>query len=674
MTEITKLEAQKRKSDIDPRRPPDHELLIQTSKRFADNCDSQTRLMTRTPDSILEPMNKVQKYLQSFSCSNRKALWHLINYFIQYGGVIITNDTNRRFFFDQGQFERIIEASRKRVVPEMPVDPQERLDYFAPPIDPVDEKVDSPAEEPLTPESIRTMVSEEARESLNGLSHQYPRLTSIIEELGLLAQHSFQGDRKEATSASFALAMILDELLSEIRRQIEDEALETLAGEISTTPTRTHGCDVSIKIKSLQQFIAPLQRRLDGLRRAQTVVEDDRSYIQNEIIDQELKPRLEFSSKEDCQLITAAIERAYEKIEEIDAYIQKLLRLRSPIEDQLKDLLRLQNALKVCQMAPPVEHFEEVSAGTDILSAPPEFDEEELLSWQASEAPILPPEDAEDTNEVPDGTPCSLEDETLIIAAYQIIGTRKSSWKVADALFKLGLLGSDSKRRGNIISTAREISRRDQPPLTFCGRMSKKYALYMQSTAATGDTGAIIPTELHERLRSLCATTKPPKPETEPTPAVSPAVTPAENSAKTSPVDSAPLPVLAKNDTKTRIIRLRNDVTTEVECQRTNELTQLQKQIIAVFCLGGKVRTLFKIASVMRNANCFDPMIDYKNAYKQIFKACLELNKSQTFLRFCGSLGGKVLYGVSPDAEISWLDQVFTPEQQETIRRLFAQK
>ena len=128
----TTVEVVFRESDLNPvHSPPDYQLLNQIASRFADNCNPQNKVMDRGPESILLPMSRVQKYIATLRGAEKKALWRLINYLIQYGGIIMTND--RRFIYDAEQFAKIIDASKKKIRPEISHDLQERLEYFIPP-------------------------------------------------------------------------------------------------------------------------------------------------------------------------------------------------------------------------------------------------------------------------------------------------------------------------------------------------------------------------------------------------------------------------------------------------------------------------------------------------------------------------------------------------------------
>src|SRR3989339_1621963 len=120
-----------RTSEIDPRRqPPDSELLRQIKDRFASSVNKETNQLIRSPDSILQPMNRVQKYLQKLPFSPNKAIWQFINYLVQYGVLFMTDDPTRRYFFDAEQLDELIRAGQYREVPKIIHDMRQRLQSF----------------------------------------------------------------------------------------------------------------------------------------------------------------------------------------------------------------------------------------------------------------------------------------------------------------------------------------------------------------------------------------------------------------------------------------------------------------------------------------------------------------------------------------------------------------
>lgn len=645
------IEAQARTSEISPLAPPDIQLLEQICSRFADNCDPNTHLMTRDPESILVPMNKVEKYVAGQPIGNaKKVLWRLINYFIQFGGIILTNDTERRYFFDEEQFRRIIDAARKKIIPQMPIDKQTRLQSFL-------AKGAKPAEKKkLTPYEISKILATEITELLSTRLAEFPPAESVVAELNSLVASVFSGEKSRVTETALSLSLAIDSLIRAAQGAGIDQAIEALSEQKEKEPPQAivsaFGCDVSEKKRLIQSLVEPLQRQLETVQGIQTQVENRLARIKQDIIGQELEPLLTMTEGKEHKKIAAAIERAYEKAELLKAYIAELLKIREPLEQQLRELLRRLNALRVCEMSQPLPtQVNEIK-----ISRPPEFDEEELLVWEPPEA-----ESKEETT-----SPAEEENpllEKLLVEAYLIAGKRCSSWRMGDALFELDLIGQDPKIRGAVMATCRTISQKNPPPLKYRGSISRRHKIYaVNADLCRGMTFSVIPMELHDRLRQLLAK----KPLAE-----------QKESSPPEQTDSLPATKVqaARQTVKTKRRPSPRKKKPLITFSATG-LSEEEKVIVAVFYVTGHNRTVKKISSIITRLKLFsgDPSSDA--TFRKIFELCDRFSKetANPFLRFFGKVGINLTYGVPKSTVLPWIETVLPAEIQQKIKEFVQPK
>src|SRR3989339_515151 len=371
-------------SEIDPRRqPPDSELLRQIKDRFASSVNKETNQLLRSPDSILQPMNRVQKYLQKLPFAPNKAIWHFINYLVQYGALIMTDDPPRRYFFDTEQLDELIRAGRYREVPVLKSEPKTRLAAFL-------SNVHQTARRVLSAAETKALFVSDMFELLKGLCEEHPEIENVIYALGQTVADSHSADAAKTQNLSATLALTLEQSLRQIVTRVESQSLELVAAMTPSAPVSVGQTREELSTKNipgaetrliaLTGDIAKLQAQLDRLRREQNLIEHYLSDVKQRVLEEELIPRLNFAEAENMKRVELAIERAHAKADELNEYIGKLLTMQAPIDNRLRELQRLQSALKICatgqNQTPPV-------LSESVMPARPTYDADELLDWQS---------------------------------------------------------------------------------------------------------------------------------------------------------------------------------------------------------------------------------------------------------------------------------------------------
>ena len=489
-------------SEIDPRRqPPDSELLRQIKDRFSSNADKETNQLLRSPDSILQPMNRAQKYLQKLPFAPNKAIWHFINYLVQYGGLIMTDDPTRRYFFDADQLDEIIRAGQRREVPNLKHAGQSRLTSFLAKT----EKSGATAR-PLSATEIKALVTGDMFDLLKNLAEEHPEIEGLIQSLGNTVEICCAAEPKKTQEAIAALALFLDESLRRIISRVESQALELVAATTTNAASASEkrAADFHLRLIDLSGETAKLQAQLDRLRREQNLIEHYLLDVKQHVLEEELKPRLNFAEAEDLKKIELAIERAHAKADELNEYIGKLLAMQAPIDNRIRELQRLQSALKICAAS----QGKTLSAlPTGNIPARPAYDQDELLNWQN----ISLPDELESTviTDLSAFTP----DEKLLIAAFQVLGRKTSTGKMAHALCAIGLADAQRKREHELRNVCRSLSEKEPPPIRYAGSVAR-CAIYMHSgSVVIGNVNAII--TANKQVELLAMFQKPtPEPET----------------------------------------------------------------------------------------------------------------------------------------------------------------
>lgn len=499
-----------RTSEIDPRRqPPDSELLRQIKDRFASSVNKETNQLLRSPDSILQPMNRVQKYLQKLPFSPNKAIWQFINYLVQYGVLIMTDDPTRRYFFDDGQLDELTRAGQYREVPQIKHDIRQRLKSFIAKADKSKTGV-----HPLSPAEVKALVTGDLFDLLKEMAKEHPEIENLIQSFGDMMQTCLSADPTKTQNAIAEFALTIEDSLRCVINRVESQSLELVTAIASASPDstgqtpaasqeRNHSA-TQTRLIELAGNITKWQSQLDRLRREQNLVEHYLSDVKLHVLEEELNPRLNFAEAEDLKKIELAIERAHAKADELNEHIEKLLKLQAPIDARIRELQRLQSALKICAG----QEKEWPTLAVSDLPARPTYDADELLDWQSVDL------SEEMTTTLMTDLTAFTADEKLLIAAFQVIGQKTSGSKMARALFSLGLAGTQPERERELRQVCRSISEKEPPPIRYTGCASR-YAIYMHSgSVVIGNVKAIIPENKQSELLAMFQ--KPtPEPETD---------------------------------------------------------------------------------------------------------------------------------------------------------------
>lgn len=486
-----KLSIVRKTSEIDPRRqPPDSELLKQIKDRFSNNADKSTKLLLRSPESIMEPMNRVKNYLQKFPFAPNKALWHFINYLVQYGALIMTDDPTRRYFFDTEQLDELIRAGQRREVPVVKYEPESRLAAF------LSGSHQAPLRS-LSAEEIKALFVSDMFDLLKNICEEHPEAEALIHALGHTVAGGCAANPTKAQSLSANLALTLEETLRKIVTRVENQALELVTMteprlEPQKEVAKEKVPDVIGRLTTLSAQVNDWQSQLDRLRREQNCVEHYLSDVKQRVLEEELKPRLNFAEADDLKKVELAIERAHAKTDELNEHIEKLLTLQAPIENRIRELQRWQSALKICVAS----QEKELTAVPAIALPPrPTYDADELLNWQAID---LTEEMA--TTIVTDLSAFTAE-ERLLIAAFQVIERKTSTGKMAHALVALGLSGGRSEKE--LRHTCRQLSEREPPVIRYVGSVAQCAIYRHAGSVVIGNVNAIIPENKQTELLAM---------------------------------------------------------------------------------------------------------------------------------------------------------------------------
>ena len=498
-------------SEIDPRRqPPDSELLRQIKDRFASSVNKETNQLLRSPDSILQPMNRVQKYLQKLPFSPNKAIWQFINYLVQYGVLIMTDDPTRRYFFDDGQLDELTRAGQYREVPQIKHDIRQRLKSFIAKADKSKTGV-----HPLSPAEVKALVTGDLFDLLKEMAKEHPEIENLIQSFGDMMQTCLSADPTKTQNAIAEFALTIEDSLRCVINRVESQSLELVTAIASASPDstgqtpaasqeRNHSA-TQTRLIELTGEVVKLQSQLERLRREQNLSEHYLADVNQRVLEEGLKPRLNFAEAEEMKRVELAIERAHAKADELNEHIGKLLTMQAPIDKRIRELVRLQSALKICAAS----HAQTLSAVPEsVMPTRPTYDAAELLDWQSVDL------SEEMTTTLMTDLTAFTADEKLLIAAFQVIGQKTSGSKMARALFSLGLAGTQPERERELRQVCRSISEKEPPPIRYTGCASR-YAIYMHSgSVVIGNVKAIIPENKQSELLAMFQ--KPtPEPETD---------------------------------------------------------------------------------------------------------------------------------------------------------------
>ena len=446
-----------------------------------------------TPFNILSRNTKLKAYLVRQKGNFGALLKDLICYIIEQGGLIATNDPQRKYVMDRDRFHKLSLVASRGISSLSDYNRQERLYEILglastdSPSDaaPAENLDDTNQEEDditavssaITAQEIRGYVNLLATDGLNGLIAAYPELADLPGLLGLLAVHSAKGREDD-----------LEEVLGDVvrlvhafRDRIDADALDVIEAFKPDAPApkadQITAQQVEIQIRLLQgekTRLTPLLQRISALKLA----EDKRlETLEFTIIEQDLQERLSAAKRspatsKDVPILEAALDRAEAKAEELRNHIDELGDILSPIKAAIDKINRRITALTLLGQVFQATTFEEPT-----LPPAPEFDVDHLLDWRTAVPDETPEPDAPQDDE--EGNPEASSDEKkgkittsssssgtlpdievtedFVLALFRMLGQR-TSLRIGNTLIKLGLI--QQREISLIFTTAKNLSDR----------------------------------------------------------------------------------------------------------------------------------------------------------------------------------------------------------------------
>ena len=221
--------------------PPPANIVRKCSNLFGKNggYHSPPVLGTNKPIELLSSTTVVMNYVRRTSGSNSVLIRDLYRFFVQHGGLIITNDPGRRIVFDRKRFHQLalLQSSGSNSL-ESGYDRQKRLlqllglaaketfqsTMVTAELPALDLSANDQALTPLAADDVRTFVGLAGEEALGSLAATYPVLEPLVKNLALLGVHSAKGREHGITETIDEISR----LLHSFRDKVDDDALRVI--------------------------------------------------------------------------------------------------------------------------------------------------------------------------------------------------------------------------------------------------------------------------------------------------------------------------------------------------------------------------------------------------------------------------------------------------------------
>jgi hypothetical protein len=622
--------------------PPDFGLLQKLYSRFnAQLRPGSVCVLNKNPTDILSSMMRVNKFCATRKGKKKTVLRNLINYMVEFGGLIITNDPDNVFLFDHAQFRRLMESTKRREIPIIPHDLTERAHQLLEikfEEEETPEKTETTTEpqtgtapKAITANMVREIVIQKGDESFAQLIEEYPHLETLPTELGILALYSVKRRETELQDSVFALSVYVEELVRNIETQAIDMLLEDGAPEASTAPSSS--CDIEAQIRAIRNMIDPIKNVIAEIRQAQAETEEELDTVEVNIIDR-MQERLRYTTDADDQeRLHRAIARAQEVAQKLQDHLDHLGELLAPYTKRMQHLTSRINAIRLAHSA-----IAEVELPEIVLPEAPNVDEECLNNW--SDINISPPK--LDT--------CQLtEEEKLVLAAYMIVPSKngKSSNKMEQALAHIG------QPVTALLSVAQKLSDHNPKLLNVRSGFGRTFFFWAVKNIEL-DVTSVIPPEQHQVLRDFFDI--PPR-------------TKKKTQTTTGQIEGGATVTLTLKDPEVNLDHLD-----------PNSLTEDEKLVLAIFKVASRRRTLNKVANLVTDMDLLglgSGKQNFRNNLDRVLEVCNRLTKepSAMFLRFCGCLKGRSdrsMYAITAPDMVDWIDEFLTPDQVDFIQDYFS--
>lgn len=374
----------------------------------------------------------------------------IVAYLAQFGGLIITNDPDRRYIFDKEQCYRVVNAARRDQRPNNPNENQrqQRLYQLLGETMP-EELLVSPSTAKKEARDARNKIEQTLSTQLTDMLAEFPTLASLIRQISQLSQVAWE--RKDDAAIGFVLTAIgLD--IRDLKERISDSVLELLSSisepeqptsvsppRIEATPLETGALSIAEMMRKVAVLLQPLTRKKQEAEEKLREAEDSAA---------QLEEQLRFASQAETPGLTNQLKSARQSIRALEDYINRLLEYEEPLKNCQRQLLARKAALDTLTKPLPA-----LDAGTaEILPPFLELDVADLQPAKSS-AEFSTGDKQAATGACPRPVPTAIDLNALnamektIIAVLSVSGGRRTAGKISSLIHKtLGICFDESDR------------------------------------------------------------------------------------------------------------------------------------------------------------------------------------------------------------------------------------